>query len=84
MLRTSYYYYLRRVPQGTHCFGNLNLDFQTCFFFIRESPTVVGLFNFTIIIIIIIIANSSGNIICRSFISHSLHVAENLNRFGIW
>ena len=57
--------------------------FRPVFFFIRESPTVVGLFNFTIIIIIII-ADSSGNIICRSFISHSLHVAENLNRFGIW
>ena len=37
MLRTSYYYYLRRVPQGTHCFGNSNLDFQTCFFFLFES-----------------------------------------------
>ena len=57
--------------------------FRPVFFFIRESPTVVGLFNFTIIIIIIT-ADSSGNIICRSFISHSLHVAENLNRFEIW
>ena len=83
MLRTSYYYYLRRVPQGTHCFATQIWIFRPVFFFIRESPTVVGLFNFTIIIIIIT-ADSSGNIICRSFISHSLHVAENLNRFGIW
>ena len=51
MLRTSYYYYLRRVPQGTHCFGNSKLDFQNRSFFIRESPTVVGLFNFISIFI---------------------------------
>ena len=44
MLRTSYYYYLRRVPQGTHCFGNSNLDFQTCFFlFESHQPLLVYL-----------------------------------------
>ena len=44
MLRTSYYYYLRRVPQGTHCFGNSNLDFQNLFFlFERHQPLLVYL-----------------------------------------
>ena len=36
MLQTYYYYYLRHVPQGTHCLGNSNLYFQNLFFYSRD------------------------------------------------
>ena len=75
MLRTSYYYYLRRVPQGTHCFGNSNLDFQTCFFFLFESHQPLLVYLILPLLLLLLLSRTPLEIQSVVRLSHILYMS---------